>query len=240
MRAEHLAIDGSVVSIEADADLSEGATATGWAVAPALMRAHPFASHPPGFSEVVVSSVRKSFPDVRFVSEQEYSLKGGSLRVVEVVLPTGTGGTRVLTAAAWEGRGGCLTTSLRGNATEELVEVYDTLNFTDGMRGLAIDSPVVPNPRSPEVVTEIPEVGLLSVRPATAAELQYIPRSTGAQTDYGELFRLKQGSAAMAFVSDSAVARIDPAPEARVRSMTSVASSLSVQWVPRQHGTSAG
>lgn len=235
MRAEHLAIDGSVVTIETDVDLAEGATATGWAIAPALMRAHPFANHPPGFSETVLASVRQSFPDVRFLSEQEYSLKNGSLRVVEVVLPTATGGTRVLTAGAWEGRGGCLTTSLRGNATEQLVEVYDTLNFTDSARGLVIDSPVIANPRSPEVVTEIPDVGLLSVRPATVAELQFIPKSAGAETAHGELFRLKSGSASVAYVSQSAVARIDPGPDARIRAVTSVASSLAVQWTPRAH-----
>ena len=89
MRVEHLAIDGSVVSIEADADLTTHATATGWAIVPSLMRTSVY-NPPAGHSAIVEESVRSNVRAVRFLSAEDYSLKGGSLRVIEVELPTAT------------------------------------------------------------------------------------------------------------------------------------------------------
>lgn len=37
MHIEHLALDGSVVSVQADVDLSRPTTRTGWAIVPSLM-----------------------------------------------------------------------------------------------------------------------------------------------------------------------------------------------------------
>src|ERR1051326_8522529 len=80
MRVEHLAIDGSVVSIEAEADLTSKATAAGWAIVPALMQSHPFTLYPPGHSAVMEESAR-AIPGIEVLSTEEYSLKGGTLRV---------------------------------------------------------------------------------------------------------------------------------------------------------------
>lgn len=79
---------------------------------------------------------------------------GVTLRIIEVTLPTATGGERTLTVGAWEGERGSLTTSLIGSQTERLVEVFDTLAFSERSRGLAIDAPVTARPREPEVTEE--------------------------------------------------------------------------------------
>ena len=51
------------------------------------------------------------------------------------------------------------------------------LHFREHARGLAIDSPVTRQPRVPgEVIKEIPELGVLSVRPAISSELERIPK----------------------------------------------------------------
>ena len=240
VRVEHLAIDGSSVSVEADADSTSDIAATGWAIVPSLMQAHPFAVHPAGHSSLMEQTVRADRQDVRFLSEEDYSLKGGSLRILEVELPTATETTKTITVGAWEGRTGCLTTSLRGSARDWLVEVFDTLHFGEDPRGLAIHSPVTAQPRVPEVIKEVPGLGVLNIRPAIPPELDQIPKARGAATRGGELFRLKAGSDALGFVSDSAVVRITPVPRPAAEGVVDflspvdlgVAEGLRVEWTP--------
>ena len=170
MNVEHLAIDGSVVTIEAEADLSTRATAAGWAIVPSLMRSHPFTVFPPGYTRLAEDAVRANPASVEILSREEFRLKDGALRVVEARARGATGGSHEVTFGAWEGETGCLVTSLRGRETKRLVEVFDTLKFRPRRGGLAIDSPVMPVPRTPEVITEIPGVAVLAIRPALAGE----------------------------------------------------------------------
>ena len=266
MRVEHLAIDGSIVSVEADADVSTQATAAGWAIVPSLMRAHPFVAYPAGHSDSVEKMVRENFPEVSVRWTEDYSLKGGRLRVAEVTLPTATGGKRNVTVGAWEGRRGCLTTSLSGSERDRLVEVFDTLRFSERARGVAIDSPITPRPREPEVIKEIPRLGVLNIRPAIPSALERVPRSKGRVTNSGELFRFTKSSNALLFVSPSAVVRIAPLerasappqptrklnakessalkaagrddvpPEIDTREISAIALGLKVEWLPKDRG----
>lgn len=235
MRAEHLAIDGSIVSIEAEVDLSSGATTAGWAIVPSLMQSHPFTIAPSGHSRTVEEFARSSIRDLSRVAVEEFALKGGTLRVAEVRLPRATGGTRDLTVGAWEGRSGCLSTSLVGHVKDRLIEVFDTLAFSESARGLAIDSPVVPRPRPPEVIKEIPEVGIVNIRPAVHSELELIPRTRGLVTKHGELFRRREGGNALLLVARSAIARIDPVGAVASERLVAAAESLRVEWTPRLH-----
>jgi hypothetical protein len=210
MRVEHLAIDGSVVSIEADADLSTQHSTAGWAIVPSLMRAHPFAIYPAGHSDSVEEMVRSNFPAITIQSVEDYSLKKGRLRVAEVSLPTATKSRRKLMVGAWEGKRGCLTTSLIGSHRHRLIEVFDTLQFRERSKGLVIESPVTPRPREPEVIKEIPRLGILEIKPAIPSTLDRIPRASGFATEAGELFRFRKTSNTLLFVGNSAVVRIDP------------------------------
>lgn len=232
MRVEHLSIDGSVISIEADADLGTGATAAGWAIVPALMRTHPFTIHPAGHSTTVERNVRERFPELTIGASEEYSLKGGQLRLGEVELAAASGSTRTLTVGAWEGSAGCLVTSLVGSARERLVEMFDTLRFSEKRRGLAIDSPITLTPREPEVIKDVPGLGLLTIRPAVASVLQRIPRARGRAVDHGELFRVRASSNALAFVASSAVVHVRPPDDIDTRGMLAIASGLRVEWSP--------
>lgn len=231
-RVEHLAIDGSVVSVEADADVRTGATATGWAIVPALMRTHPFTISPAGHSRDIESVVRGSAREVAVGDPADFSMKGGQLRIVVVTLPTATEGERTLTVGAWEGERGCLTTSLIGSQPERLVEVFDTLAFTEHARGLAIDSPVTATPREPEVTTEVPELGVLGIRPAISSVLDKIPRARGHRTPHGELFRVRATSNALTLVTASAVTVIQPLGDDRTDELVSLALNLRVDWAP--------
>ncbi len=232
MRVEHLALDGAVIGIEAQADLSAGATATGWAIVPSLMRAHPFTICPAGHSQAFADHALSNFTAMNIVSTTDYSLKGGSLRVAEVEFPTATGGVRTLTIGAWEGRGGCLTTSLVGSAVDRLVEVFDTLRFRERARGLAIDSPITSRPRVPEVIKEVPGIGVLNIQPALPSVLERIPRTRGKATSHGELFRIRATSRALTYVSNSAVVNIDPFEETESPALMAAAQELRIEWTP--------
>ncbi len=236
MKVEHLAVDGSVVAIEAEADLNTRATAAGWAIVPSLMRAHPFTITPAGHSRAVEEAVRTRTESVRILSTKEFRVKNGTLRIAEVGVPGIPGGARELTVGAWEGDGGCLSSSLRGRETNRLAEVFDTLAFAPHQKGLAIDSPIMAQPRAPEVIKEIPNVGVLAVRPAVASELERVPRARGFATDSGELFRLRKGSNALLYLSRSAMATVNPFRGAQEKEILAVAQKLRVEWIPRASG----
>jgi hypothetical protein len=232
MRVEHRAIDGSSISIEAEADLNSNATAAGWAVVPSLMQAHPFVMYPPGHSDVIEEAVRRDFSHVEVLATEEYSVKGGRLRVAQVNVPTATKERRTLSVGGWEGKTGCLTTTIVGAELKHLVEIFDSLRFDESARGLAILSPIVPWPRPPELFKEIPGVGVLAVRPAIATELERVPRARGYVTDHGELFRVRRSSQALLFVSRSVVASLTPTAR-DPREMLAAARSLRIEWTPR-------
>ena len=239
MRAEHLALDGSVVSIEADAELSTTTTATGWALVPSLMRAHPFTVYPPGHVAVIEQTMRSSAAPLEILSTEEYAIKNGKLRVGEVQLDAPTGGKRELTMAAWEGSGGGLHTAMVGRHGSRLVEVFDTLRFSDRGRGLAVDSPVVARPRAPEIVKEIPEIGILVIRPAIPSELEQVPKSRGFAVDHGELFRVRNQGRGLLFISNSTVVTVNPMPTSDMARVLYVVQRLRVEWAPRGSGSSA-
>lgn len=237
MRAEHIAIDGSTISIEAGVDLTSQTTATGWAIVPALSQSHPFAVYPAGHSRIVEEVASSSLRGITIVSREEFSLKGRTLRVAEVQVPRSTGGMRDLTVAAWEGSTGCLTTSMPGHRTKQLVEVFDTLAFSESARGLAIDSPVVPRPRPPELIKEIPELGIVNIRPAVYSELELVPRARGFATKHGELFRRSEGGPALMLVGRSAIARIDPIGDVEPERLIAAAQDLRIEWAPRKYAS---
>jgi hypothetical protein len=237
MKVEHLAIDGSVITFEAEADLSTKATAAGWAIVPALMRSHPFTISPAGHSAIVEQTVRSSAQAVGIGTVEEYRLKNGSLRLAEVRVPTATHGVRELTVGAWEGETGCLSTSLRGHQRNRLIEVFDTLDFGPRRGGLAIDSPVVAQPRAPEVIKEIPQLGIVSVRPAISSELERVPKARGFATDFGELFRVRKTGNALLFVTRSATVSVTPVGRGEERDLLAIARTLRVEWMPRGSAT---
>jgi hypothetical protein len=197
------------------------------------MQSHPFMIFPPGHSSVMEKAVRSGAKEVAILSVEEYRVKNGTLRVAEVRVPASTGGTRELTVGAWEGETGCLSTSLTGLVRDRLIAVFDSLEFSPRRGGLAIDSPVTPQPRAPEVVKEIPDLGILSVRPAIASELERVPKARGFTTDAGELFRVSKTGDALLLVTPTAVVTVTPLQRSGGRELPAVARNLRVEWVPR-------
>lgn len=233
MQAQHVAIDGSVVTIESDVELRGGpVTGAGWAVVPSLMQAHPFISYPAGHSQVIVDALRANFPDVEVGEEEELSVKGGRLRVGEVGIPR-DGGHRRIAVAAWEGQHGCLTTSMPAERRRTLIEALDTLQFSEEERGVAIQSPVATRPRPPELIQEIDGLGVLAVRPAVSIELERVPREAGHRTRHGEVFRVRADSRALLLLGRGSVARLQPRAEAADEELAEAVEGLRIEWTPR-------
>ena len=235
-----MAIDGSVVTIEGEADLNAAVSTSGWAVVPSLLRSQPFSTHPAGYSGIVEETVTASVPGLRVRSLEEFSVKNGRLRVAEVEVPTPTKAMRQLTVGAWEGGSSCLTSSFVGLDKSRLVRVFETLQFRETGSGLVIDSPVLPTPRPPEVIKEIAGLGVVAIRPAISRELQRVPKARGLATQSGELFRFRPGSRALMLVTRSAVVVITPVPGSAPRDEAQageaamrILESLRIEWKPR-------
>ena len=234
MESELLALDGSVVTIRTEADVEPGpATTTAWAVPPSFARAHPFTAYPAGHSREIEAAVRREFRDLDVGGDEELSMKDGSLRVAEVSMP-GSADGYAITVGAWEGRHGCLVTSLPERRSAELVEIFDSLEFRDEDRGLVIDSPIVARLRPPEVVNDVPGLGIVSVRPAIATELEGVPRESGARTRHGEVFRVRAESRALLFLGRGSIVRIEPGPDVDDERVADTVDGLDVDWQPRQ------
>ena len=233
MLVRHLALDGSVVSIEADAaDLSLPVTATGWVVVPALGQAHPFSSHPSGYADTVEATARDS-GIVTFLSEDEYALRDGTLRVVVVETSGARGSDERLAVGAWDDGTWCLTTSLVGMDGAVVAEVFDSVPFSSRQLGVAVDGRVTARPRTPEVVKEIPGIGLASIRPVTSDELRRLPRSRGAAARGGEAFRATADSDALILLTETSVVDVLPLEGGDRDAMTALVGELRVEWAQR-------
>jgi hypothetical protein len=185
---------------------------------------------------VVEEVARSQVDDLEIVSEDTFSIKDGELRVGVIDLPNAHGGRRQLTVAAWEGRSNELSTSIVGNSPEKLAEVFDSLEFSETERGLKIDSPVVPRPRTPEVATHVEDIGVISIRPAIASELERLPRGGGRRTRHGELFRTREGSRALLLLNRSALVDINPRGDVDDERLVDFANGLNAEWRPRGRG----
>jgi hypothetical protein len=126
-----------------------------------------------------------------------------------------------------------MSTSLIGSQPERLVEVFDTLAFSERRGGLAIDSPITPRPREPEVITELPGLAILAIRPAIASVLEKVPRAPGLRARHGELFRMRATSDAITLVTPSAVTAIQPMDDGRADELVAAAQEMQVDWTPR-------
>jgi len=233
MRCEHVAIDGSLVSIEAEADLSRPYTASGWAIVPSLMRPHPFSTYAAGHGSIVERAVSGSRDEVQILSKKSYSLGGRELRVFEAEVRGNGGGRRRLSVGAWEGETACLATSVSGRSGDALPEIFETVRIRETKSGLSLEAPVTLEPRVPQILKQIPQIGIVSISPAVAPTLETIPRARGCALAHGEVFRTSADSRGLLFVGQSVVARIQPRESNREDAVLSAVSGLRIQWTPR-------
>jgi hypothetical protein len=139
-----------------------------------------------------------------------------------------------MTIAGWEGEHSCMTTSMTDGRPASLIAAFDTLRFTDSEQGLVVDSPVATQPRPPELVGEVEDIAIVSVRPAINSELERVPRRQGHATAHGEVFRLRADSRALLMLGRGSVVRVQPRPDADEAAVSELVEDLDVEWRPRQ------
>jgi hypothetical protein len=228
---KHGALDGSEVTVSADADLSRPMTAFGFVRPRGSRSPQPLNVFPPGKSERVLATVRRSHPEIEYTLLGDVDVKGGTLRMARVRRPVATGGHRELTYAVWEGSNASITTSVRADrgAMEDL---FDRLEFHEVETGVAIDSPVDESVRPMRCLKEIGPA-LLEVRPLSPLVTRSLPRGQGRAVANGEMFRRTAASRDVLVVMPTAAVYAAPL-RSNTNEHVELAASLAVRWRARR------
>lgn len=233
MRVQHLSIDGSVITLESDrADLSQPVSTTGWVLIPALLRSHPVTVRPPGYRQVI-EELARHVEGVELGDQDEVNIADGSLRAGVVRVPVQGGGARTMTVGYWEGDNASMSTSIPGREIPRMIEIFESLRIQRSRLGTRLGAPVVATPRPPVVVKAVPRIGVLAIRPAVAAVLEQIPRSSGLPTPHGELFRPRAEARGLLLVSASNVVSFTPDRESASDEILDMLGELRVEWTLR-------
>ena len=227
--ARHVALDGSVVTLSADAEMSSPMTAFGF-VRPRGMRSpQPLNIFPPGKSERLLADAPTAFADVDYEVIGEADVHGGVLRMARIRRPTATGGSRELTYGIWEGSTGSISTSVRGDRAA-MEDLFGRLRFREVDAGIAVDSPVDESIRPLRCLKQVGPA-LVEVRPLTTTVRRSLPRAAGRQVPAGEMYRRTETGRDVLVVTETAAVYV--APTGGTDEHVDVAADLSVTWGPR-------
>jgi len=208
--ATHLMIDGSHLVVSADLDLSSPVSTFGWVYVEALGRAHPFQIQPPGYTYNLEKNVLPLLPSSIEVGPiNEFSMKGGILRIVEGTVKQQKGVNQI-TVGAWEGETGCIWTSRTECAVAQMIGIFDSVDFMSSDDGVCFTSPIDPTLRAPRCIKEIPDFAVVTVTPLIDSEIKRLPGHRGARVNHGDLYRVRRGGASLMLVTASALAIVDP------------------------------
>jgi hypothetical protein len=227
--ARHAALDGSEVTLAADADMSFPMTAFGFVRPRGMRTPQPLNIFPPGKSERLLADAPTAFADVDYDIVGETDVHGGLLRMARIRRPTATGGTRELTYGIWEGTSGSISTSVRGDRAA-MEDLFGRLRFRQVARGIAVDSPVDESIRPLRCLKQVGPA-LVEVRPLTSTVRRGLPRSAGRRVPAGEMFRRTASSRDVLVVTDTAAVYV--APTGTADDHVDVAAELAVTWGPR-------
>jgi hypothetical protein len=225
--ASLLAIDGSRISVAGAVDLPARGTSQASFALPKSWRSHPFRSHRPGYSYDLEAWVVDPDARVEVGARLELPLREGRLRVAAVRQPSAVG-VRDLVFGAWEHADGCIVTSRRGTDVHALAALLATLPFRAHADGCTLALPLDNRIRPPTVMLHAPNLGVLFIRPHTRQLLERLPRSAGARTEGGELFRVRATRQSLLLVTRSAIVDIEPV--SAVSDAVVAAQSLRVEW----------
>lgn len=228
--ATHAALDGSEVSVSADADLSRPMTAFGFVRPDGWRTAQPLNVFPPGKSERVLSTVGRAHPEVDYELLGDVDVNGGVLRMARVRRPVATGGHRQFVYAVWEGSTASITTSVRGDrATME--DLFDRVRFRQVPTGIAVDSPVDDSIRPLRCLKEVGQT-LLEIRPLSPVVTRSLPRGRGRRVANGEMFRRTEASRDVLVVTPTAAVYAAPIGN-NADEHVELAADIAVTWGER-------
>lgn len=227
--ARHVALDGSVVTLSADAEMSSPMTAFGFVRPRGMRTPQPLNIFPPGKSERLLADAPTAFADVDYEVLGEADVHGGVLRMARIRRPTATGGSRELTYGIWEGSTGSISTSVRGDRAA-MEDLFGRLRFREVDTGIAVDSPVDESIRPLRCLKQVGPA-LVEVRPLTTTVRSSLPRAAGRQVPAGEMYRRTETGRDVLVVTETAAVYV--APTGGTDEHVDVAADLSVTWGPR-------
>lgn len=220
----HLAIDASRVSITATADLSRIATSAGRFTVDGIVR--EVTTQPAGFFDLLVTAegLRPT---------EEYQYRGGTLRLGQTIhRDAWSRSRRTDTTAVWEAGGWSTAVTGADLDAGTVLTLLDRLDLRPGPEGLA----VLPGGGiawydAPQLVKEVPGVGLLEVLPLSADTARSLPSWPGTPVAGGELYRdeMAPGVPYLVLVTETALVNVLP-DEGGIEAATEGASALSVEW----------
>jgi hypothetical protein len=180
----HRALDGRRVRLTGELDLSRPATSV--AKVATGNRLH----------EVTSGSLAsaRAWAEALGVHEftDEFQVRGGRLRVGHVVQrDRSTDLTERVLAAVWQGERNCAYTHLYHARPADAVALFSDLKPVERAEGvqLALGGRRSAFAEPPELVKEVPALGLLEITALTRRTAQRLPSWPGARTAAGELFR---------------------------------------------------
>lgn len=221
----HRAIDGGRVTITSGADLRSTATSAGRYSVDGVVR--EVTTQPAGFFAVLIQAEGLE-------PTEEYQYRGGTLRLGRAAHPDPVSGThRVDTTAVWETGAVSMAITTNDLDTEALLAVLDRLELQPDPEGLAVlPGAGVTWYDAPQLVKELPGIGLLEVVPLSNETAGALPSWPGTPAAGGELYQDELAPGAPYVVLVTETARVNVLPDTgAIEAAAEGAADLQVEWV---------
>jgi hypothetical protein len=233
-RAKHLALDGSVVRVQAADSYEVGSAATSVGVYWVDGTPREFTSSYRDFGRDVAA-------DLSLVLQESYSMQGGTLllgstnqRWLEVD-DTGQRITSLLRLGVWEGERYSIHAHLYGGQSTDLIDLFTRFTILEDEIGIQL-RPRTPSAeshqREPMVLKEVPNIGLLDVMALTTQVARTLPRWMGTPVRGGELFtdQVPERGNYYVLVSQSARTVVMPTSDCNHEAVIAGLETLDVTW----------
>jgi hypothetical protein len=243
--AKHLSLDGGLVSVSADADLTAPAASEATAV---VLGGHRqgFACGPSGYGQAVADD--RDFGVVVFT--EEYEFQRGRLRIGSAPQPVGPDGAVYMETgplgtsrpdlrwlAVWEGRNFDLKTHRYGGDTSEpIIRSLNEFDIREREHGIALiprDDGSRPYVRGPSIAKELPGLALVRSVQLTPSVAATVPRHRGTRVRGGELYAGGEGRhLVLTLVGNTAVSMILPNLRSDESEVLATVEEMDIQWNP--------
>jgi hypothetical protein len=201
-RVQHLALDGSLVTIRSVSTADLDTEASSVAIFSVDGIAREFTASHRTFGVDVAEYYGADLPE-------RYSLQGGELLVGSTiqVWPELDNSDRPLTSllrvGVWQGQQHSVVSHVYGGESADVVHLFSQFEITETASGIQMEPLLASTTRhfhEPSVLKELPSIGLLDIAALTTTETRRLPRWHGTQLLGGELFTDEVGAGGQYYV----------------------------------------
>lgn len=232
--AKHLALDGSIVKVQAADSYEVGSAASSVAV-------YWVDGIPREFTASYRDFGRDVAADVGIDLQESYSMQGGTLllgwtsQLWREVDGSGNPITSLLRLGVWEGKSYSVHAHLYGGQSTDLIDLFTRFTIVEDALGIRLQ-PRTPSRESPQrepmILKEVPNIGLLDVVALTTQVARTLPRWTGTPVRGGELFtdQVPERGAYYVLVGQSARTVVMPTSDCNHEAVIGGLETLDVTW----------